>query len=152
MCNLPIDKDPYVCAMQKSGIDMGVSESKKSSEFRLASKGTFLQQGEAPKPLAGLGVKHDEGKVDYSLLPVEAMEEILKVFSFGAKKYERFNYRKGFKQSRLLAAALRHITAHMKGQDTDEESGLGHLAHAGCCIMMLLSNIIEGKDDDDRYA
>jgi hypothetical protein len=97
------------------------------------------------------GMKFDDGKVDWSLLPTEATEEILKVFAFGAKKYERFNFRKGFKQSRLLAAAFRHIVAHMQGKDIDEESGLRHLAHAGCCVMMLLTNIIEGRSDDDRY-
>lgn len=97
------------------------------------------------------GVKHDEGKVDWSLMPTEAMEEVLKVFEFGAKKYERFNFRKGFKQSRLLAAAFRHLVSHMRGEDIDPESGLRHLGHAGCCILMLLTNILEGKDEDDRY-
>jgi hypothetical protein len=97
------------------------------------------------------GLKFDEGKIDWSLLPVEPMEELLKVFTFGEKKYDRFNYRGGFKQSRLLAAILRHVTSHMKGESIDPESGLRHLAHAGCCILMILHNILDGKDQDDRY-
>lgn len=103
-------------------------------------------------PPNNTGVKHDNGKIDWSLIPIEAMDEVLKVFQFGAEKYERWNYRKGFKQSRLIAAAFRHITAHMRGQDFDEESGMRHLAHAGCCILMLLTNILDGQDEDDRYV
>lgn len=102
--------------------------------------------------MSDFGVKHDNGKTDWSLIPIEAMDEVLKVFQFGAEKYERWNYRKGFKQSRLIAAAFRHITAHMRGQDFDEESGMRHLAHAGCCILMLLTNILDGQDEDDRYV
>ncbi len=105
-----------------------------------------------PKDESIEGVKHDEGKVDYSLLPIEATEAMLRVLEFGAKKYARFNFRKGFKQSRLLAAAFRHITSHMRGEDYDPESGLRHLAHAISCLMMLLTNIIDEKDEDDRYA
>lgn len=97
------------------------------------------------------GTKYDKGKVDYSLLPIEPIEEILNVFSFGAEKYERWNYRHGFKQSRLIAAIFRHVTSHMRGEDTDPESGFRHLAHAGCCIMMLLQNIIDGRSIDDRF-
>ncbi len=97
------------------------------------------------------GTKYDEGKIDWSLMPIEPMEEILKVFAFGEKKYHRFNYRQGFKQSRLIAAAFRHLTAHVRGEDIDPESGLRHLGHLGCCVMMLLHNILDGKSEDDRY-
>lgn len=70
----------------------------------------------------------------------------LKVVSSGKN-----NWRKGIAQSRLLGAALRHILAHMWGQDYDEESGLRHLYHASCCLMFA-SELIETRPDlDDRY-
>lgn len=97
------------------------------------------------------GIKHDQDKVDYSLLPIEPIEEVLRVFQFGAEKYARWNYRKGFKQSRLIAAAFRHITSHMRGEDFDAESGFRHLAHAGCCILMLLQNLADERSHDDRF-
>lgn len=102
--------------------------------------------------ISNIALKFDDDKVDWSLLPTEATEEILKVFAFGAKKYERFNFRKGFKQSRLIAAAFRHLVSHMRGEDIDPESGLRHLGHLGCCVLMLLTNILDGKDEDDRYV
>lgn len=98
------------------------------------------------------GIKHDSDKSDWSILPFNALEGVVKVFMFGAKKYERHNYRGGFKQSRLLSAILRHITSHIRGETLDPETGEMHLAHAVCGLLMLISNIKDGVDDDDRYV
>ena len=97
------------------------------------------------------GIKHDGEKVRLELLSPIALTEVAKVLTFGAKKYADNNWRKGFKWSRLLGAALRHILAFMGGQDKDPETGLSHLAHAGCCIMFLLEHEATHKDLDDRY-
>jgi hypothetical protein len=97
------------------------------------------------------GLKFDGDKVDWSLLPIEAMEEVLKVLQFGAKKYARNNYRNGFDTNRLIAAALRHITSWQRGDDLDPETGLSHLAHGTCCLLMLLTNLYDGKAQDGRY-
>lgn len=85
-------------------------------------------------------IKSDMGKTDWSLMPFEAVEEINKVLEFGAKKYEAHNWKKGsgFKYTRLLGSLLRHIFAYMRGEDKDPESGLSHLAHAGCNVIFLL--------------
>ncbi len=98
------------------------------------------------------GTKHDQGKSRMSLIPAKALEEIGHVFTFGAKKYSADNWRNGLQYRRLLDALLRHVTAFNRGEDIDPESGRSHLAHAGCCIMMLLEQVIENKTDlDDRY-
>jgi hypothetical protein len=87
-------------------------------------------------------------------MPFEAIEEINKVLEFGAKKYAAHNWKlgDGFKYSRLLNSLLRHIFAYMRGEDTDPESGLSHLAHAGCNIVFLLYyNKYKTKyNNDDR--
>lgn len=90
--------------------------------------------------LATEGRKYDTGKPDYTLLPWDAVEEIVKVLDFGARKYARDNWKhvEGA-ETRYLAAALRHITAHARGEKDDPETGISHLAHAGCCILFLLS-------------
>ncbi len=95
--------------------------------------------------------KFDDDKVDWSLLPIEALEQVLKVFSFGAKKYDRNNYRNGFDSNRLVAASMRHITSWQKGEDLDPESGESHLAHAVCCLTMMMTNLHEGVLVDSRY-
>ena len=101
--------------------------------------------------MSEIALKNDSGKIDWSLLPIEAMEEMLKVFMFGEQKYARFNFRNGFNSNRLIAAAMRHIAAWQKGEDTDPETGLSHLAHGLCCLSMLLTNKIENKMEDGRY-
>lgn len=97
------------------------------------------------------GTKHDGEKVRLELLSPIAINEIAKALTFGAKKYDANNWRKGIAWSRLLGASLRHIMAFMSGEDKDPESGLSHLAHAGCCIMFLLEQEARKKDLDDRY-
>ena len=95
--------------------------------------------------------KHDGDKVRMELLSVDALKAIAEVMTFGAIKYKDNNWRKGFDWSRLYGATLRHLTSHMNGEDLDPESGLSHLAHAGCCIQFLLEHEVRGLGTDDRY-
>ena len=76
--------------------------------------------------------KFDAGKVDYSLFEPLVMEMYCQVAQMGATKYGRRNWTKATKQDshRYLAAALRHLMAHMNGELKDKESGLPHLSHA----------------------
>jgi hypothetical protein len=91
---------------------------------------------EAPEP----GRKFDAGKLDYTLVPFEGLEEIIKVLMFGAQKYDRHNWKHvDNAQQRYTAAAFRHMAAHAKGEKNDPETGLSHLAHAGCCVLFLLA-------------
>lgn len=98
------------------------------------------------------GTKHDSGKSRLELLSIPAMRSTAEVMAFGAKKYDAHNWRKGFEWSRLYGAALRHLTSHMEGENTDPESGLSHLAHAACCIMFLQEHEIRKLGKDDRYV
>jgi hypothetical protein len=95
------------------------------------------------------GIKLDKGKPDRSLIPGDALWEVCRVFEFGAKKYDRWNWEKGFEWSRLLAAAQRHCDAIGDGIWLDEESGLPHAAHATCCLLMLLAHKIRGLGNDN---
>jgi hypothetical protein len=101
-------------------------------------------------PAAG-GLKFDGEKPRMELLDRHALEQIAKVLTFGAKKYDSHNWRKGILWSRLYGAALRHLLASMDGEDTDPESGLSHLAHLGCCTLFLLWHEQHRRDLDDRY-
>lgn len=96
-------------------------------------------------------VKHDKDKVKMELLPPYSLEKIAKVFTFGANKYEDWNYLKGdgLKLSRVYGSCLRHLNSWYKGEELDPETGENHLAHAGCCIMMLIE-LVNTKNNDDR--
>lgn len=96
------------------------------------------------------GVKHDSDKAQINIIDPAFIDEMGKVFSFGANKYARGNYRKGMEWSRLTDAAMRHILAFQSGEDMDPESGLLHLAHAGSCLSMLTDFYVNQLGTDDR--
>jgi hypothetical protein len=83
------------------------------------------------------GVKHDSTKPDYSLLPFGAVDEVVKVLTYGAQKYDRFNW-EHVEDIRYQAAALRHISSYMQGEKYDPETGINHLAHAVCSLLFLV--------------
>jgi hypothetical protein len=84
------------------------------------------------------GRKFDGGKLEYGLLPPFALEETVKVLTFGAQKYERDNWQKVPDSKRRYFDALqRHVWSWKQGEQIDPESGIHHLAHAMCCLMFL---------------
>ena len=89
------------------------------------------------------GRKFDGGKLEYGLLPPLALEETVKVLTFGAQKYERDNWQKVPDSKRRYFDALqRHVWAWKRGEQLDPESGIHHLAHAMCCLMFLYEHDI----------
>lgn len=94
------------------------------------------------------GKKYDQGKIRYDLIPPVAYEGIAKVFTMGAKKYGDRNWEGGVDYLRLYAATMRHLQAWRQGIDIDEESGLSHLYHAMCNLMMLSSFM----DNPNKYS
>lgn len=87
-----------------------------------------------------IGKKYDSDKVRMDLLPFDSLEEIAKVLTFGAKKYGENNWKLVDNPLiRYEAALLRHITAYKNGELLDQETGLPHLAHAGCCLLFMIS-------------
>ncbi len=87
---------------------------------------------------SGKGVKADSGKPDYSLLNLKNLEGMVKVLTFGAKKYSRDNWKKvPDAKNRYYAALLRHLSAWQNGEEIDSESGMSHLDHALCNLYFL---------------
>lgn len=94
--------------------------------------------------------KLDSDKVRMDLLPVGALTEVARVFTFGAQKYSDKNYLE-LSWRRLLAAAIRHVFAWAVGDDYDDEWGTLTLAHAVCCLLMLMEMQQLGTGTDDRF-
>ncbi len=90
-------------------------------------------------------MKFDEGKPQLAYLPTFETEQIMKVFDYGANKYERNNWKKPHDLNRMLSSLLRHVFSFMRGNIIDDESGHPHLAHAGCCILMLMWHVNNKK-------
>src|ERR1700693_5662081 len=74
------------------------------------------------------GRKDDQDKLQWHLMPMHGLCNIVKVLMFGAKKYAPENWRKveGWRE-RYFDAAIRHLIAWRGGEKADPESGLHHL-------------------------
>jgi hypothetical protein len=104
---------------------------------------------------AGRGRKYDTGKPDWALIPAHELEDVVRVFTMGAEKYGRENWKRVDNgMFRYYSAMMRHIRAYKSYIETgdpedlyDEESGLHHLAHAmtNAMFLMWLDNNNEHK-------
>lgn len=93
-----------------------------------------------------IGLKYDGEKPRMALLPFEALEEIAKILTFGAKKYAPNNWQYvDNAMERYENALLRHLAAIHKGEEFDTESGLSHYGHAGCCMLFMIWKYLESK-------
>jgi len=85
------------------------------------------------------GVKYDEGKTMWSLVPWPQFKHVADVLTFGVKKYAPDNWKiVDDAKRRYFEAAHRHIYAWLTGEIKDPESGHPHLAHAICCLLFLM--------------
>ena len=79
----------------------------------------------------GVPLKMAESKPRLSLVPRFVMEELARVYEYGAEKYQvgswkHFTWEQA--QACLPDAAMRHLVAYCDGETHDPESRLNHLA------------------------
>lgn len=97
------------------------------------------------------GKKFDNDKIRYDLIPPRAEQEIAKVLTGGAQKYDPWNWLEGINFSRLRGAERRHMACYDLGKDVDPEFQCRHLAHAIVNLMFLLEFQLLGRTElDDR--
>lgn len=88
----------------------------------------------------GTGAVRDmaEGKGDMISIPFESILRLSKHYEAGAKKYNRWNFRKGIPVSSFLDSAMRHLSKYLCGADDED-----HLSAAAFNILgaMLMENI-----------
>ena len=104
---------------------------------------------------ASPGLQNDNAKSRVDLLDPDFLLAVGDALRFGAEKYKEHggssNWRRGINISRLVASALRHLLAIMRGEDIDSESGLPHTAHLGCCVQFLHWTLKHKPEFDDRF-
>lgn len=89
-----------------------------------------------------------DGKLRWELLPLETIEQVVRVYTFGAEKYAPDSWQNlddGYR--RYKAALMRHIVAHEKGEMVDDESGILHLAHAAWNAIAMLHIVMNEKTE-----
>lgn len=80
-----------------------------------------------------------DDKLRWDLLPLEEIEEIVKVYTAGSKKYGENTWQNlpnGLQ--RYKAAMLRHLVAFEKGEEVDKETGCKHLAQVAWNAIAML--------------
>ena len=82
---------------------------------------------------------------------MRALEPMVRVLMFGAKKYDDHNWKKGLNWTEICESLQRHMNAFLDGEDNDKESKLYHVGHILCNAMFLSYMFLFRKDLDDRY-
>lgn len=87
------------------------------------------------------GIKNDfkDNKLRWDLLPLEELEDIVKVYTEGSKKYGVNTWqllKDGY--SRYKAALFRHLVLFEKGEEMDNETGCRHLAQVAWNAIAML--------------
>ncbi len=97
---------------------------------------TAGRKDDQDKPMAGLMCK------DFSF----ALQEVAKVTSYGAKKYDPSNWLKvDNAEERYTDAMMRHFLCELAGNDVDEESGLINAAMTAWNALARLELILREK-------
>jgi hypothetical protein len=114
---------------KEDNLDEVFEQLKRSEATRAAFKSSRVTQG----------VKYDSDKLQWTLLPFRAINEVLEVLAFGAKKYAADNWKiVPEARTRYVDAAFRHLSDWHLKERLDGETGKSHLAHAICCLLFLL--------------
>ena len=94
--------------------------------------------------------RFNKGKLEWSLVDFESLEDMVRVLEFGAQKYSSDNWKKGLPVREIVESMLRHTFSFLKGEDLDEESGLSHIGHVMCNAMFINYMLKNKPEFDDR--
>ncbi len=149
-----VDRWDWVAAVRKAaGVVpgeplLGLNLSKGVNDDELAQK----RLGETRVTDPNTGGQKGSKLAQFGALDPDALIKVAEVAGFGATKYERLNYLRGFNWSLAYDALQRHIHEFWSGREIDEESGLPHTAHAAWQCLCLLSFSLHELGNDDRIC
>jgi len=84
-------------------------------------------------------MKFDGDKLRYDLIPPVVTRQLAMILTFGALKYDDNNWQNVDRaKQRYYAALMRHLEEWRAGDDSDDDSGCHHLAHALTNIAFLV--------------
>jgi hypothetical protein len=98
------------------------------------------------------GCKFDGDKLRYDLLPMDALDEVVRRFTYGAGKYPVPDNWKNLDNAveRYSAALMRHYSAYRRGERMDTEaSGLSHIGAAAWNALVLVWFDLHGQRPDE---
>lgn len=105
---------------------------------------TILDSGERTTFETGAVRDCKEGVGDMVSIPWESILRLSRHYEAGAKKYERWNFRKGIPVSSFIDSAMRHLAKYQCGEDDED-----HLSAAVFNVLgaMLMENTMPEMQD-----
>lgn len=114
---------------------------------------------EEVRSVSSTGAKKGVKRARFDMIPTDSLTELARHYGVGAEKYETGeggidNWRLGYEWSKSFAAAYRHLTAAMGGEDIDEETGSKHVIAVAWHMFVLAHwmNDPSKASFDDRQA
>ena len=98
------------------------------------------------------GIKYDNEKLDWSLVPFNAMEGAIRVLQHGAKKYKPDNWKFVEPIERYYNAAMRHLTAIFNGELKDPDTGELHASHLLCNALFIVYKQEEMENEQNQSS
>lgn len=133
-------------------IPLGILAQAAARRLEAPPAGPRLAALAALNVLARFQVRLDGASPLYDVLDIlgRRWEDCAYVFDYGRKKYAAWNWAKGMPWSIPIGCAARHLLAMTRGEINDPESGLPHVGHVTCNIVMLLWYLDAYPEGDDR--
>lgn len=97
------------------------------------------------------GLRFNEGKRRFDLIPPDALAALADLFTIGSLKYAERNWEKGMAYSNVIASLDRHWNDFKAGIERDPETGCLHITHVVWNAMALLTFKLRGIGIDDRH-
>ena len=96
------------------------------------------------------GIRHNEGKPQWSQIDFKSLEPMVRVLEAGEKIVGKSNWKKGLLILEVCESLLRHTFAYMDGEDNDQKSGQPHVGHIMANAMFLSHMHLFRPDMDNR--
>ncbi len=120
----------------------------------------MIQKTDAEERVFETGANRDnnENKGDMVSVPWEAVLRLSRLYQEGAKRYERWNFRKGIPVSSFVDSACRHLAKYQCGMDDEDHLAAAAFNVLGAMLMeetkpeMLDLPLREGKKTFKYFA
>lgn len=103
-----------------------------------------------PKAPDNGGLRFNDSKDRWDLLPWDALEVLVKIYTKGAVKYAPRNWERGMSWSKMVSSMMRHFVRRVVYREViDPETGEPHFGHMAWNAIGLLTYDLRSIGEDD---
>ncbi len=100
----------------------------------------------------GGGLRYNDGKPDFALLPPEFITALAQHNTVGSRKYARRNWERGMAVMTCFACLMRHAWLWARGYNYDQETGSHLMISVAWNAMAIYTYFVRGIGKDDRHV